>query len=193
MFKIICVTSRGMCDDFIKRVGELYKNGITVILREKDLSESEYEKLAQRVIEVCPDVILHSYTDVAKRLGVKRIHLPLHKMNENIKNDFETVGVSVHSAEEAAAAEKMGADYVTAGHIFATDCKRGLAPRGLEFLKSVVDSVSIPVYGIGGISPDNIAKIKGTGADGGCIMSGLMKCENIEKYLFQMNKNLLKK
>lgn len=183
MFKIICVTSRGMCDNFIERVGELYKNGITVILREKDLSESEYEKLAQRVIEVCPDVILHSYIEAAKHLGVNRIHLPLHMMNKNVKNDFETVGVSVHSAEEAAAAEKMGADYVTAGHIFVTDCKRGLAPRGLEFLKSVVDSVSIPVYGIGGISPDNIAEIKASGADGGCIMSGFMKCENIEKYL----------
>ena len=107
----------------------------------------------------------------------------LHMMNKNVKNDFETVGVSVHSAEEAAAAEKMGADYVTAGHIFVTDCKRGLAPRGLEFLKSVVDSVSIPVYGIGGISPDNIAEIKASGADGGCKMSGFMKCENIEKYL----------
>ena len=84
MFKIICVTSRGMCDDFLERIGELYKNGVTVILREKDLSESEYEKLAQRVIEVCPDVILHSYTDVAKRLGIKKIHLPLHMMNESI-------------------------------------------------------------------------------------------------------------
>ncbi len=193
MFKIICVTSKGMCDDFIKRVGELYRNGITVILREKDLSESEYEKLARRVIEVCPDVILHSYTEVAKRLGTKKIHLPLHMMNENIRNDFEIVGVSVHSAQEAAAAEKMGADYVTAGHIFVTDCKKGLAPRGTEFLKSVVNSVNIPVYGIGGISPDNIAKIRGTGAAGGCIMSGFMKCENIEKYLFQMNKILLEK
>ena len=182
MFKIICVTSMGMCDDFLERIGELYKNGVTVILREKDLSESEYEKLAQRVIEVCPDVILHSYTDVAKRLGIKKIHLPLHMMNESIKSDFETVGVSVHSAQEAIMAEKMGADYVTAGHIFATDCKKGLAPRGLEFLKSVVDAVNIPVYGIGGISPDNIAEIKTAGADGGCIMSGFMRCDDVGEY-----------
>ena len=171
-----------MCDDFLERIGELYKNGVTVILREKDLSESEYEKLAQRVIEVCPDVILHSYTDVAKRLGIKKIHLPLHMMNESIKSDFETVGVSVHSAQEAIMAEKMGADYVTAGHIFATDCKKGLAPRGLEFLKSVVDAVNIPVYGIGGISPDNIAEIKTAGADGGCIMSGFMRCDDVGEY-----------
>lgn len=61
--------------------------------------------------------------------------MPLRLMNENIAKEFETVGVSVHSADEAVLAEKMGATYVTAGHIFATDCKKGLEPRGIEFLK----------------------------------------------------------
>ncbi len=48
----------------------------------------------------------------------------------------------------------MGASYLTAGHIYATDCKRGLPPRGLGFLKEVCREVSIPVYGIGGIKFD---------------------------------------
>ena len=48
-------------------------------------------------------------------------------MNENAEKEFETVGVSVHSADEAVLAEKMGATYVTAGHIFATDCKKVLS------------------------------------------------------------------
>ncbi len=183
MFKIVCVTNRAMCGDFISRIGELYKNKITVILREKDLSEYEYEKLAREVMRVCPDVILHSYTGTAKKIGVKRIHLPLNMMNEDIKNDFDTVGVSVHSPWEAILAEKMGASYVTAGHIFVTDCKKGLAPRGMDFLKSVKDAVNIPVYAIGGISPENIGLIQKRGGDGACIMSGFMQCENVGKYL----------
>ena len=32
-----------------KRVGELYENNVPVILREKDLSESEYEELAKKL------------------------------------------------------------------------------------------------------------------------------------------------
>ena len=36
-----------------------------------------------------------------------------------------------------------------------TDCKKGLAPRGLDFLKNVCDSVDIPVYAIGGINIDD--------------------------------------
>lgn len=193
MFNIVCVTHRKLCDNFFERVGELYKNNIPVILREKDLSESEYEELAKKVIEICPNVILHSYINIAEKLGVKRIHLPLHLMNENVSEKFETVGVSVHSADEAILAEKMGVTYVTAGHIFVTDCKKGLEPRGTDFLKKAVSSVNIPVYGIGGISPDNIGKIQSTGAKGGCIMSGFMKCDDVKKYLDKTYKNLLKK
>ena len=137
-------------------------------------------------------MILHSYINVAKKIGVKRIHLPLRLMNENAEKEFETVGVSVHSADEAVLAEKMGATYVTAGHILRQTAK-GLEPRGIEFLKNAVSSVDIDVYGIGGISPENIGKIQNTGAKGGCIMSGFMKCDNVKKYLDETYKNLLKK
>lgn len=167
MFNIVCVTHRKLCENFFKRVGELYENNVPVILREKDLSESEYEELAKKVIEICPNVILHSYINVAKKIGVKRIHLPLRLMNENAEEmNLKWFGVSVHSADEAVLAEKMGATYVTAGHIFATDCKKGLEPRGIEFLKNAVSSVDIDVYGIGGISPENIGKIQNTGCKG---------------------------
>ena len=87
---------------------------------------------------------------------------------------------------------------MTAGHIFATDCKKGLPPRGLDFLKNVCDAVGIPVYAIGGINiassddstasdapsaydamPDiNVPRLSGVmecGAAGGCIMSGMMR------------------
>ena len=40
---------------------------------------------------------------------------------------------------------------MTAGHVYVTDCKKGLPPRGLEFLKEVCTKVTIPVYAIGGI------------------------------------------
>ena len=68
----------------------------------------------------------------------------------------------------------LGASYVTGGHIFATDCKKGVPPRGLDFLKAVCSSVNIPVYAIGGINGDNINSVLNAGASGACIMSGLM-------------------
>ena len=78
MFNIVCVNAQKNFDEklFLKEWGSFMKNNVPVILREKDLSESEYEELAKKVIEICPNVILHSYINVAKKIGVKRIHLP---------------------------------------------------------------------------------------------------------------------
>ena len=84
-------------------------------------------------------------------------------------------GVSVHSLSEAVSAEKKGADFLIAGHIFQTDCKKDLAPRGVKFLTEIVSNVEIPVYAIGVINPQNEHLIYECGANGICIMSGYMK------------------
>lgn len=91
--------------------------------------------------------------------------------------DLMRYGASCHSVEDALCAYKLGCDYVTAGHVYITDCKKGLAPRGIDFLKKMCDSVPIPVYGIGGIDleSDKIDEVKQAGAKGACIMSGYMK------------------
>jgi thiamine-phosphate pyrophosphorylase len=178
---VICVTCRGLCprplEEQVERIAEA---GVgRIILREKDLSEEEYTALAGRVLERCEiygvDCILHSFPQAARSLGVRKIHMPLHLLTEELCAEFETVGSSVHSVGEAQRAQSLGASYVTAGHVFATDCKRGLAPRGLDFLKEVCDSVEIPVYAIGGINPSNMRAALDSGADGVCMMSGLMK------------------
>lgn len=190
MFKLICVTNRTMCSDLAKRAAALYKSGVEVILREKDLSENEYERLAKKVIEVCSDVTLHTYINAAKRLGAERIHLPLNMMTEEVRRDFKTVGLSIHSVADAVKAEALGADYVTAGHVFVTDCKKGIAPRGLDFLKNTVCAVHIPVYAIGGVTPDNIASVRNAGAAGACLMSGFMRCKNAEEYIKRIKRSL---
>ena len=80
-------------------------------------------------------------------------------------------------SEDAKEAERLGVSYMTAGHIYVTDCKKGLAPRGLGFLKDVCSTVNVPVYAIGGIKFDEKQweELKQNGASGGCIMSGMME------------------
>ena len=153
-----------------------------LILREKDLDEEGYEKLAASVKTLCErsetQLILHSYPSVARKLGVSAIHMPLAgftAMREEEKAQFTVRGASVHSVEDALRAERAGATYVTAGHIYETDCKKGLPGRGLDFLKDVCAAVQIPVYAIGGIDETNEDACIAAGADGVCMMSGYMK------------------
>lgn len=166
-----------------------------VILREKDLPEAEYARLAEKLLPIFEKagtpLILHYFYETAVRLGVRRIHLPLHilrGMNTEDKSKFEMIGCSCHSPEEAAEAQSMGASYITAGHVFATDCKKGLPPRGTDFLREVCRRVSIPVYAIGGISPENISSVRSAGAAGACIMSSLMTCEQPPELLAAFEK-----
>ena len=107
-----------------------------------------------------------------------RLYLSLGELEANpaLRQQEKLLGVSIHAPEEALRAQALGADYVTAGHVFATDCKKGLPGRGLDFLRAVCSAVDIPVYAIGGIGQDNLAHVARTGAAGACLMSGLMTC-----------------
>ncbi len=128
--------------------------------------------------------ILHSFTDIAIALHADAIQLPLpllKKLSQEQKSHFKILGASCHSLEDAVVAQALGCTYITAGHVFDTDCKKGLPGRGLNFLRNVCSAVDIPVYGIGGITSDNIASVRQSGAAGACLMSSLMTATDVKK------------
>ena len=192
MSDIICITNRKLCNnnflDQIERIASAHPKAI--VLREKDLSEKEYEQLARQVMQICQKhgtlCILHSFTNTAITLHATAIHMPLpllRKMTTQEKAHFQIIGVSCHSLEEAQEAQDLGCTYITAGHIFLTDCKKGLPGRGITFLKEICEKIHIPVYAIGGISSQNIDSVRAAGAAGACIMSGLMQCKNVREFI----------
>lgn len=192
MSDIICVTNRKLCkENFFKRIDDIAKQKPKAfILREKDMSETEYASLTKKVAKICQNYgvtcVLHSFSDVAADLGAEALHLPLpvlRQMEENKRACFKEIGTSCHSVADAVEAEKLGCTYIIAGHIFETDCKKGVPPRGLDFLREVCRAVKIPVYAIGGISKDNIASVKNVGAKGGCVMSGFMTCSDVREFM----------
>ena len=192
MSDLICITNRKLCSnnfsDQIEMIASAHPKAI--VLREKDLSEKEYEQLARQVMQICQkhgtQCILHSFSNVAIALGAEAVHMPLpllQKMTPQEKSHFQIIGASCHSLEEAKEAQDFGCTYITAGHIFLTDCKKGLPGRGLPFLEEICKAVRIPVYAIGGISSQNIESVRKTGAAGACIMSGFMRCKTVEEIM----------
>lgn len=183
---LICVTNRKLCkDDLLTRIAQIAKGKpYGIMLREKDLTQIEYEALAFVTSKICAEyevpLIVNQNIKAAEKLKIPNIHLSMEYLRSNINKlqGFSQVGASVHSIEEAKEAEKIGATYLVAGHIFSTDCKKGVPPRGLPFLKEVCESVSIPVFAIGGITRNNVGEVAGTGASGICIMSEAMTCAN---------------
>ncbi|MCU6763577.1 Regulatory protein tenI [uncultured Roseburia sp.] len=182
--KVIAVTNRKLCsNDFLEQIKKIASLGVkALILREKDMEEAEYEKLADQVLGICKEAgtecILHTFIKASINLNCTKVHLPLpilEHLTASEKSYFTLIGVSVHSKEQAENAHRLGADYLTAGHVFLTDCKRGLAARGIDFLQNICHTVEVPVYGIGGICPENMHQVLQTDAAGVCMMSELMR------------------
>lgn len=148
-----------------------------VILREKDLPEEKLMMLARRVKEVTDEasipLIVNGSLSVARSIGAWAYHTNFKDLLVNGKR-YPRVGVSIHSVEEGLEAEALSADYVLAGHVFKTDCKKGLEPRGLEFIKSLNDHLTIPIVAIGGINPQNAPLVYHAGAWGVATMSYVM-------------------
>ena len=161
---------------------------VSLTLREKDLDKNEYLKLIEEIYPICQkykiNLILHQNYDLNldDKYNIEGIHLSydiFKSLNENIKAElikkYKRIGVSIHSLDEAKEAESLGASYVVAGHIFKTDCKKGLEPRGLKFVKDLSSTLTIPIFAIGGIDEKNSLSVIDSGAFSVCMMSNLMK------------------
>lgn len=205
---IICVTNRHLCkDDYRERLVKIAKaHPGGIILREKDMSEEEYRELAKWFLPICrkegTGIFLHYFYEVAMELKPDGLHLPLPLLekicfekgvlkadNLSDKLGVTHLGASCHSLEDAIKAEQLGCTYILAGHIYDTDCKKNLSGRGVGFLKEITNKTTIPVYAIGGITPNNIKEVRAAGAAGACIMSSAMESENVNKLLLQCKNN----
>ena len=184
----IVITNRALVQgDFFKQMQKVIQlHPHAVILREKDLSDEEYEVLAEKLLSLCKeekvDCFLHSRISVAYRLGCKRIHLSipsLEAMDEEkysqLKKEFQEISVSCHSMEDVEMAVKKGATQIILGTIFETECKKGLKGKGLDFVREICKACPVPVYAIGGINMERLQMVMEAGAAGGCMMSGFMR------------------
>ena len=199
--KLNIISNRKLCENEnlekqIEKIFSAYERKIilknfdivALTLREKDLNKNEYLKLIEKVYPICQkykiNLILHQNYDLNldDKYKIDGIHLSYNifkSLNENIKAElikkYKRIGVSIHSLDEAKEVENLGASYVVAGHIFETDCKKGLKPRGLKFVEDLSSTLTIPIFAIGGIDEKNSLSVINSGAFSICMMSTLMK------------------
>ena len=199
--KLNIISNRKLCENEnlekqIEKIFSAYQRKIilenfeivSLTLREKDLNKNEYLKLVGKIYPICQkyriDLILHQNYDLRldNKYNIKGLHLSYNtfkSLNKNIREElirkYKKIGVSIHSVDEAKEVENLGANYVVAGHIFKTDCKKDLEPRGLKFIQELSLILTIPIFAIGGINEKNSHLVINSGVFGVCIMSSLMK------------------
>lgn len=120
-------------------------------------------------------LIVNDRVDVAVAVKAKGAQLASHSIgvaDARIVCRGLPVGASIHSVDEAKAAEDEGATWVVAGTVFETPSHRGRTPARVEFVASVAGSISIPVIAIGGVKPEDVEALCNAGAHGVATIRG---------------------
>lgn len=114
--------------------------------------------------------------DLALAAGAHGVHLgaldlPVRAARRAAPPGF-LIGATTGDPAAARAAATAGADYVGCGPVYPTRTKTQAGPAiGVAGLATVVDSVDVPVVGIGGIELDRAVHVFRTGATG-CAVAG---------------------
>ena len=146
-----------------------------VQLREKDLSARDLYDLGTSLQEALKPhgvpLLINDRIDVALALDAAGVHLAGHSLPtrtaRRVLGPGKLLGASTHGLEAARQAADEGADFVVFGPVFPTPSKLAYGPpQGLPRLAEVVRHVPVPVIGIGGINPANLAQVMQAGAHG---------------------------
>jgi thiamine-phosphate pyrophosphorylase len=151
-------------------------------LREKDMPPTERRALLASLVELGhrfgAAVTAHEDIDGVIAARAAGVHLPVGGDPRAARTRLPQalIGASAHSAAEAAALLRAGADYVTVSPVFLTASKPGYGPAiGLDGLADMVASASGPVLALGGITQDNAALCRAAGAHGVAVMGEVMR------------------
>lgn len=142
--------------------------GATVVqLRLKGAPTAEIVALGRALADVEAELVVNDDLEAALELGCG-VHLGQGDAGIEIAAGAGIpLGISVTKRREAAVAEFAGATYLGAGPIWETPSKPDAAPPiGLDGLRDVCLSTSLPVVAIGGIDASNAAACIAAGAAG---------------------------
>jgi thiamine-phosphate pyrophosphorylase len=133
--------------------------------------------------------------DVALACGADGVHLGQDDIRVEVARQIAPpgfiIGVSVGTVDEAVRAEEEGADYIAISPVFSTASKDDAGPgRGLDVVREIRRSVSVPVIAIGGINLDNVREVIRAGADGVAVISVVVGSKNIMKAARELKKRI---
>lgn len=166
------------------------KGGVTFLqLREKNLSEEEFLKEAREIKALAKEYkvpfIINDNVDVAMKVDADGVHVGQDdkdaKEVRKIIGKNKILGVSAQTIKQAIKAEKDGADYIGVGAVFPTGTKKDAKNLSIEILKKICQSVTIPVVAIGGITKENILKLKGSKIAGVALVSAIFASKDIKQ------------
>ena len=200
--KLYLVTDSDILKDrnFYECIEEALKGGVTMLqLREKEASGKEFLekpiKLRELTKKYNVKFIINDRVDIAMLCNADGVHvgqsdIPANEVRKLIGKD-KIVGVSARTIKEAMVAKENGADYLGVGAMFTTTTKLDAKSVTIDQLKDIKKEVKLPIVTIGGLSLNNIEKLKECNIDGFAVVSAILGATDIklecEKWIEKIN------
>ena len=189
--KLYLVTNRyqDSLENFLEKVETACRSGVTIIqLREKNLTTNQYYQLAKQVKEITDayqvPLIIDDRLDICLAVDAAGLHIGDDELPVSVARKVlgpeKILGVTAKTVKRALEAETSGADYLGTGAIFPTTTKENAPITLISTLKTICQTVAIPVVAIGGLTSENIDQLIGTGIAGVAVVRDLIQAEDIE-------------
>ena len=189
--RLYLVTNRyqDSLERFLEKVETACRSGVTIVqLREKNLTTNQYYQLAKQVKEITDayqvPLIIDDRLDVCLAVDAAGLHIGDDELPVSVARQVlgpeKILGVTAKTVKRALEAEEGGADYLGTGAIFPTTTKENAPITLISTLKTICQTVAIPVVAIGGLTSENIDQLAATGIAGVAVVRDLMQAEDIE-------------
>lgn len=189
--RLYLVTNRyqDSLESFLEKVETACRSGVTIIqLREKNLTTNQYYQLAKQVKEITDayqvPLIIDDRLDICLAVDAAGLHIGDDELPVSVARKVlgpeKILGVTAKTVKRALEAETSGADYLGTGAIFPTTTKENAPITLISTLKTICQTVAIPVVAIGGLTSENIDQLVATGIAGVAVVRDLMQAEDIE-------------
>ena len=190
MLRLYAVTDRSWLgtQTLSEQVEQALRGGATCVqLREKELNPEDFLAEAKEIKGLCArygvPLIINDNVALALEVDADGVHVGQEDMDARDVRGLigcdKILGVTAKTIEQAQKAQRNGADYLGSGAVFGSTTKLNAKPMTMELLKSICESVTIPVVAIGGIHRGNLASLAGTGIRGAAVVSGIFAAADI--------------
>lgn len=154
-----------------------------VSVREKDLPEDEQIGLVRILLPIArrngARLTLHGDAALAQAAGADGVHVSAGgdaAASRKLLGPDKLIGVSIHTATEAASLDPAIADYAIAGPAYETASKPGYGPEiGRKGLADLARSARVPLVAIGGLNAMRAAEVLAAGVSGIAVMGSIMR------------------
>ncbi|HIF39669.1 MAG TPA: thiamine phosphate synthase [Planctomycetes bacterium] len=173
--------------ELLERVRAAWRGGLRgVLLREPELPDGAFSELAVDLVAILDEgwVGLHDRPHLVRAVGAQGVHLGFRSVSAQAARQCvggdTAVGVSTHAGDSPTSWE--GADYLFHGPVFPPLSKSvHLDPVGPGGLQEFVDTAGVPVWGLGGLTPERASVVIDAGAVGVACLGGLLSDADPER------------